>query len=73
MIHFCGSGGKPPCPPSPGTVSGVVTAADVVAVPTQGIAAGEFAEVIRAMRKGDTYASVHTTTFPTGEIRGQIQ
>ena len=57
----------------PGIVTGVVTAADVVAVPSVGIGAGEFAEVIRAMRKGDTYANVHTTLFPGGEIRGQIQ
>jgi len=72
VIHFCGTGGRPPCPSS-GIVSFVVTAADVVAVPAQGIAAGEFAEVIRAMRKGDAYVNVHTTTFPGGEIRGQIQ
>jgi hypothetical protein len=73
VIHFCGTGGKPACPASPGQVAGTVTAADVVAVPTQGIAAGDFAAVIRAMRKGDTYTNVHTTTFAGGEVRGPIQ
>jgi len=72
VIHFCGTGGRPPCPAS-GIVSLTVTAADVVAVPAQGIAAGEFAEVVRAMRRGETYVNVHTTTFPGGEIRGQVQ
>jgi len=73
VIHFCGTGGKPACPASPGQVSGMVTAADVVAVPAQGIAAGEFSDVIRAIRKGDAYVNVHTTTFPGGEIRGEVQ
>ena len=73
VIHFCGTGGKPACPASPGVVSGAVTAIDVVAVTSQGIAAGEFAEVIRAIRKGDAYVNVHTTTFPGGEIRGPVQ
>jgi hypothetical protein len=73
VIHFCGTGGTAPCPASPGFLTGVVTAANVVAVPAQGIAAGDFARVIRAMRKGDTYANVHTATFSGGEIRGAIE
>ena len=73
VIHFCGTGGTAPCPASPGFVSGVVTAANVVAVAAQGIAAGDFAKVIRAMRKGDAYVNVHTGVFPGGEIRGPIE
>ena len=73
MIHFCGTGGKPPCSPSPSVLTGTVTAADVVAVTTQGIGAGEFSEVVRALRRGDAYVNVHTTTYPGGEIRGQAQ
>jgi hypothetical protein len=67
-----GPAGTPACPPSPGTVSGVITAAQVVGPATQGISAGEFAELVRALRAGAAYANVHTTTFPAGEIRGQI-
>lgn len=73
VIHFCGTGGKPACPPTPGTLAGTVTSADVVAVPAQGIAAGDLAEVIRAIRVGKAYANVHTTTYPGGEVRGQIK
>lgn len=29
-------------------------------------------EGVAAMRAGDTYAYVHSTAFPGGEIRGQI-
>jgi hypothetical protein len=73
VIHFCGTGGKPACPPTPGTLAGTVTAQDVVAVPAQGIAAGDMAEVIRAIRAGKAYANVHTATYPSGEVRGQLK
>jgi CHRD domain len=64
----------PPCPAGPGlnSVGGTLSAANVIAQSTQGIAAGEFAEVIRAMRAGNAYANVHTDLFPGGEIRGQV-
>ena len=75
--------GNPPLTPPAGTalcpnpgdgaeVTGTLTAANVVGPVGQGIAAGEFAELIRAIRKGDAYANVHSTKFPGGEIRGQI-
>jgi hypothetical protein len=68
----------PPCPPPPATVEGVLTADDVstsaasAAARTQGIAEGEFAELVRAMRAGVTYANVHSDRWPGGEIRGQF-
>ena len=46
--------------------------ADVLALDDQGIEAGSFAELVRAMRAGATYANVHSEHFPSGEIRGQI-
>jgi CHRD domain-containing protein len=70
---LCGGGDKPVCPAGPdGEVSGTIDAADVIGPAGQGIAAGEFSELIRAMRRGLTYANVHTTKFPNGEIRGQL-
>lgn len=68
---LCGGGGKPACPQS-GTVTGTVMPADVVGPAGQGIAAGEFDELVAAIRAGRTYANVHSTKFPPGEIRGQI-
>ena len=35
--------------------------------------AAEFAELVKAIRAGLTYANVHTSKFPGGEIRGQIK
>jgi hypothetical protein len=62
------------CPPAPATITGTLTAADVIARPTQNIDAGAegFAEMIKAMRAGAAYANVHTTLFPSGEIRGAM-
>ena len=68
---LCGGGSKPACPQQ-GTVTGTVTAADVIGPTAQGIEAGAFAELVRAMRAGVTYTNVHSTKFPAGEIRGQI-
>jgi len=69
---LCGGGDKPPCTPTQGEIEGDIDAADVVGPSGQGIAAGEFDELVTAMRKGYTYANVHTTLNPAGLIRGQI-
>jgi len=63
----------PACPGArEGTVSGTITPAQVLAVTGQGIAAGEFEELLNAIRAGAAYANVHSTTFTPGEIRGHI-
>ncbi|HEY7649149.1 MAG TPA: CHRD domain-containing protein [Methylomirabilota bacterium] len=59
--------------PRQDTVVGSITPAQVLAQTAQGIAAGEFAELVRAIRAGATYANVHSVgPFAAGEIRGQI-
>jgi hypothetical protein len=72
-FFFCGGTTKPACPPQPAVVTGAVTMADIVGPAGQGIAAGEFAEIVAAMRTGFTYANVHTPTFGSGEIRGAVR
>ena len=69
-----GPAGTPECPgPRSGTVSGVLTAADVVANALgQGIEAGNLAEVIQALRAGAAYVNVHSTKWTSGEIRNQV-
>lgn len=67
-----GPAGTPACPLRSGTVSRTVGATDVLGPGGQGIAAGEYAELAAALRAGATYANVHSTLWPAGEIRAQI-
>jgi hypothetical protein len=60
------------CPAPPATISGAITANEVVGPVEQGIAPGEVGELLAAMRAGVTYANVHSDKFPNGEMRGQI-
>lgn len=73
VAFLCGGGGTPPCTPGSGTFTGTIAPADIVGPTAQGIAAGEWAEVLRAMRAGKIYANVHTNKHPGGEIRGQVK
>ncbi|MBI3797150.1 MAG: CHRD domain-containing protein, partial [Deltaproteobacteria bacterium] len=61
-----GPAGTPACPASPGVVERVLVSGDVVPVAAQGIAAGELAEVIDAIRAGTAYCNVHSSTFAGG-------
>jgi hypothetical protein len=70
---LCGGGNKPACTPIQGSFEGDIVASDVVGPAGQGIAPGQMDELITAMKKGFTYANVHTTLNPAGLIRGQIR
>jgi hypothetical protein len=63
-----------PFSPSPtgtsGTLSGVLTTANLINQATTGIAT--FTDIYNAALAGSLYANLHTTNFPAGEIRGQL-
>lgn len=67
-----GPAGTQACPASPATISGTARAADVIGPTGQGIEPGAFDEIVAAMRSGFAYANVHSTKWPGGEIRGQL-
>jgi len=76
-IWLCGTAAAPGpagtamCPAS-GTVTGTATAANVVGPLGQGIEPEAFDEILAAIRAGKAYANVHSTKWPGGEIRGQL-
>src|SRR6266446_3473874 len=80
FLWLCGStsapgpAGTPTCPPDGGTVSRSVTASDIVApVPTQNLAAGDFAGALAIIAAGDAYVNIHTSNYIGGEIRGAVK
>ena len=78
IVFLCSNLGNGPvgtqaCPPAPATVSGTLTPEDILGPTEQGIEAGEFGELVQAMRTGVTYANVHSSKYPGGEIRAQLK
>jgi len=82
VVWLCQTEGTPapaavaaltPFCPAEGTVTGTIVPAQVLTVAGQGIDAGEFDELVAAIRAGATYANVHSVLFPPGEIRGAIR
>lgn len=77
-VWLCSNLASPPTPagvqacPASGTITGTISASDVVAIATQSVAAGDFEAVVSALNRGLAYANVHTNTSPGGEIRSQL-
>ena len=79
LVYFCtnlsftGHTGPvpPPCPTNGGTVTGTWTGANVQAILSQNVNAGDFNALVDALNSNTAYANVHTTALPAGEIRGQ--
>ncbi len=68
-----GPAGTQACPADGSAISGTITAADIGAGGAgQGIAVGELAEFVNAIRAGATYVNVHSLNRPGGEIRAQL-
>jgi len=74
MIFLCGGGGQPACPAATsGSITGTITAANVTGPTGQGITGGDLDSALAAVRDELSYANMHTTNFPGGEIRGQVR
>ena len=77
-VFLCSNLPNPPagtqaCPAPPATISGVIVEGNVLAAGTSGLEAGNLEELLAAIRAGKTYVNLHTTKWPGGEIRSQIE
>ena len=77
FVFFCtnlgnGPAGTQACPAGGGTVTGTITAANIIGLPAQGTPAGDFDVLVDALESNTAYANVHSNNFPSGEIRGQV-
>ncbi len=68
VVHFCGTGGKPPCPAN-GLVEGTFGPSDVTAA--NGL--DTFDELLKAIKAKRIYVNVHSAAFQSGEIRAQLE
>ena len=67
----------PAAPPAvllPGRTDGIVAEGVIKQSDLRGLLAGQpFSKLIEEIAAGNTYVNVHTSQYPTGEIRGQIR
>lgn len=63
--------GTPDCVPDE-WITGTLNADSVIGPVGQGIEAKAFAELVAAIRAGRAYVNVHSSKWPSGEIRSQI-
>ena len=78
MVFFCtnlnnGPPGTQLCPAGGGTVTGTITGGSVVGPTAQHVTPGDFDALVAALVSDTAYGNIHTTAFPSGEIRGQIR
>jgi hypothetical protein len=78
MVFFCtnlnnGPAGTQLCPQGTATVTGMFTGASVVGPTAQHVTVGDFDALVAALESDTAYGNIHTTNFPSGEIRTQIR
>jgi hypothetical protein len=81
MVFLCTNLGNAPttvptpqaCPTPAGTITGTLTAADVIGPTAQGVTPGNFAQVVDAIRNHAAYVNIHSKQFPSGEVRSPVQ
>ncbi|UTV29021.1 CHRD domain-containing protein [Photobacterium atrarenae] len=63
----------PSCPGEGEKLQGMISGDGVLEIAEQGVVAGDFEALKKAIKNGAAYINVHTDAFPSGELRGNIQ
>jgi hypothetical protein len=72
-VVLCGAGeDRPACPAAGGTVTGVISAESIRAVPSANLPAGSLSTFVQLLRSGAAIATVHDVDNDTGDLRGTI-
>jgi hypothetical protein len=50
----------------------MIAGTNVLGVAAQNFPAGDFDALVAVIESNTAYANIHTTNFPSGEIRGQV-
>lgn len=53
-------------------MNGILAEGDITGVDLVGALAGNLSGFINAIRNGNIYVNVHTTKYPSGELRAQL-
>lgn len=77
MVFLCtnlgnGPAGTQTCPAAPAEITGTIRPENIIGPAGQGVTAGQFDEFVAAVRAGVTYVNVHSSRYPGGEIRAQL-
>lgn len=74
MVTLCGGPPTAVVPSCSNEIRGTISAVNIGAgAAGQGVAAGDVEALIKALRSGKTYINVHTSAFPSGELRGRVR
>ena len=71
IAPLCGASPLPACT-SDTSITTTIKGTDIAGISAQGLNKGDLASVIKALSTGAVYLNVVTSTFPNGEIRGQV-
>jgi CHRD domain len=77
FVFLCSNLGNGPvgtqlCPAAPAEISGTIRPENIIGPTGQGVTAGQFDEFVAAVHGGVAYVNVHSSRYPGGEIRAQL-